>query len=649
MLGEKRTYISSKPDCSGKANLFTIIGSDLVHSEVHNRIPPFQHNHPVFIENRCLRNMKPRCNGAMVAVKEHHRTDWKFAVVSKITYITSSFVDLFVWNGLVDEVKGLPIFLTNKNLKYWEDYSTQFDLIRHQLESIDLFWLNQINGECPGDQLIKSDTINAIDGCYQASKSGPDYLLPLDSVPICASSKERITSRDDPVLPEIFKKWNENRKRGRHKCYPRFLTPPNFSVDNSVGQFTVYVEDTLHRTEVPDVLKDCLFVPFYTRPGTFSVITKKNYKALIRKYCDGVHIPSQVHDFEDHLRQISEQVVSYVVVDERNHINGVRIKLVSSTFFEGKNHCHDVRVKSSCIRVLFGNEMGPIEDGTGHLISWIIRDKKLNPVKITQADIRIFRKAYGIQGGFGHRSRCAVIGHNTYTGRRSYHCVSRPTPCEGTGEARNYNYHRSHFNPKYQPGAEKLSNQLARAASYSATWLDPIITGLCPFDKNDQDQVHLCRASIVTMGTPSKSLGFANSLHIDSCDVLCKEVREQRIDMVRQYINSRTGRIARKAKYAMDFIHKFGLGVPTSCVYQFIHDENGFQEDDAEVIQYFLLNGLGVCFRLGNHVAHSFYAFTMTHCTAVCMVVVDSTLYLRKNDNFTVFAWGSGGPKDGSK
>ena len=43
---------------------------------------------------------------------------------------------------------------------------------------------------------------------------------------------------------------------------------------------------------------------------------------------------------------------------------------------------------------------------------------------------------------------------------------------------------------------------------------------------------------------------------------------------------------------------------PTKCVYQFIYDENGSGE--TNIIQYFIMNGLGLCIKVDIYVAHMF-------------------------------------------
>jgi len=104
--------------------------------------------------------------------------------------------------------------------------------------------------------------------------------------------------------------------------------------------------------------------------------------------------------------------------------------------------------------------------------------------------------------------------------------------------------------------------------------------------------------------------------------------------------------VRRRASYALKWLEAFGLGTPTTCVYQFVHDSVEEEErQDLEIEQLFVMSGLGICVRLGSHIGHSFYGHVFKHCTAVGLVKRGGRLFFSLNDSrFTVFAWGGGGP-----
>ena len=62
-----------------------------------------------------------------------------------------------------------------------------------------------------------------------------------------------------------------------------------------------------------------------------------------------------------------------------------------------------------------------------------------------------------------------------------------------------------------------------------------------------------------------------------------------------------------------------GLGDPTICVYQLIFDEN--ENIDTNIIQYFIMHGLGLCIKLDSFVAHMFYEWLFSHNTAVPIAI----------------------------
>ena len=82
------------------------------------------------------------------------------------------------------------------------------------------------------------------------------------------------------------------------------------------------------------------------------------------------------------------------------------------------------------------------------------------------------------------------------------------------------------------------------------------------------------------------------------------------------------------------------MGDPTTSVYKFIYDEN--DSDDKKIIQYFIMDGLGLCIKVDSYVAHIFYAWSFSHNTAVSIAINKNRYLLSLNTNTTVFAWGYG-------
>ena len=95
-----------------------------------------------------------------------------------------------------------------------------------------------------------------------------------------------------------------------------------------------------------------------------------------------------------------------------------------------------------------------------------------------------------------------------------------------------------------------------------------------------------------------------------------------------------------RIQYANEFIQKLVIGDPTKCVYQLIYDEK--YSVDTNIIQYFIMHGLGLCIKVDSYVAHMFYEWSFSHNTAVPISVKTKKYFLYLNTNATVFAWGAG-------
>ena len=57
-------------------------------------------------------------------------------------------------------------------------------------------------------------------------------------------------------------------------------------------------------------------------------------------------------------------------------------------------------------------------------------------------------------------------------------------------------------------------------------------------------------------------------------------------------------------KYVKKFDDVLGIATPTTCCYQEI------QHQQCDMVQFFVMQGLGSCVRLGGYMSHHFYAPT---------------------------------------
>ena len=82
------------------------------------------------------------------------------------------------------------------------------------------------------------------------------------------------------------------------------------------------------------------------------------------------------------------------------------------------------------------------------------------------------------------------------------------------------------------------------------------------------------------------------------------------------------------------------MGDPTTSIYQLIYDDK--ESVDTEIIQYFIIRGLGLCIRVDSYVTHMFYAWQFSHNTAVPIAINKNKYFLFLNYHTAVFAWGAG-------
>ena len=81
-----------------------------------------------------------------------------------------------------------------------------------------------------------------------------------------------------------------------------------------------------------------------------------------------------------------------------------------------------------------------------------------------------------------------------------------------------------------------------------------------------------------------------------------------------------------KIEYANECIQNLGMSHPTTCVHQFIYDENN--NDEMKTMQYFLMHGLVLFIKVYSYVDHMFYVQSFSNNTEV-------TIDIKRNKYFT--------------
>ena len=142
------------------------------------------------------------------------------------------------------------------------------------------------------------------------------------------------------------------------------------------------------------------------------------------------------------------------------------------------------------------------------------------------------------------------------------------------------------------------------------------------------------RFLLVTMGTVA-DIGFSNCLHIDvgdsytrqECDVLDDDLNywEHLSGLEKQHSEYRTTVL----KYMTQFWKLLGWSTPTTCCYQHV-----LEDKEATIHQFFIMHGLGCCFKLCDYLSHHFYAYTFAHNTLVGIALLNEKVYLGNKKNW---------------
>jgi len=276
--------------------------------------------------------------------------------------------------------------------------------------------------------------------------------------------------------------------------------------------------------------------------------------------------------------------------------------------------------------------------------------KKVSTLNLFQInDVNNIHDAVG--PGFGPRERSFCVGINAYFGSRM---SSRPrvSPDYGRGEKLfKADYTRAHYS-----FPEKLAAMEKKLSFAGKSVVDAFL-------EDNQNYLSFvgpqtCNRSIWTSGTTTERtrritgaanenqlpkiivaknasvdfLGFCNTPHLDSCDMLSK-------GMVEEWL-SEISSMPKMLDYLKKFHKSIGIGLPTTCGYNLLGDKGG-----ANLAAFFCQYNF--CMPLGNNSAHHFYGWAFPHCTSL-PVLIGKEYRMRngpKQSPFIIAAWGQSGGK----
>ncbi len=115
------------------------------------------------------------------------------------------------------------------------------------------------------------------------------------------------------------------------------------------------------------------------------------------------------------------------------------------------------------------------------------------------------------------------------------------------------------------------------------------------------------------------TIDFECTNHVDKVD-LTSFVKHGMLDDLEEIINNPiiTNKWLEEAKNARSFLRCHDSSVPTTCCYQVLKDD---PDDEVEVIQFFCLPSLGICYRIKSFWSHCFMAACFSHLTSTPIYV----------------------------
>jgi len=279
----------------------------------------------------------------------------------------------------------------------------------------------------------------------------------------------------------------------------------------------------------------------------------------------------------------------------------------------------------SQIPLLMAHE-DPIQpfQSSGLLVSSWIRNITPHIGKITSRFIQMSLDCVG--RGYGNRVKSRCYGMNHYHGPRISD-ISTPSPVEGKGRSHMSEYFRNYFHNfhrflilhrKWNMFEEQIKKMAEKMDFYFTLLLSSIETS----DSIDFSRSP-CSIGIFTCGD-NKTLSFANEPHLDDGDKFTIEQVElvfHNLDSEIQKLDNIPNRFEEKKKkyrefqnYVTEFDQKLGLGVPTTCAYQHV-----LVAKEVQLIQFFLMEGLGCAVLIEDFVGHHFQGHAFVHHTSLCV------------------------------
>mmetsp|Transcript_7289 Transcript_7289/g.13285 ORF Transcript_7289/g.13285 Transcript_7289/m.13285 type:complete len:637 (-) Transcript_7289:103-2013(-) len=592
------------------------------------RIKPLQYS-VMYVPCVNLHKLPKHSRGALAAIRLNGCGSWFLSLILNLD--PPAPLALYKWNGKmkIHDSMLCPSYISDKKCSIWlGGLQNHFHCPQIlPLEDVELYFLNRVNGPGP----LQPGVINEYDSCVQSSYLGPD-TFPSHSLPpshlmkhliIPSGLNGRIPSFEFQSLVKLGIPVRE-RKRKRH------LRSKNQSKNEMQVTLPPYMthipKDTYDHISFPTIIVpatkqrlSCFSgyaFPYLKEPGLFALCSNVGKKSIQAK--SGILSPDE-HDQLLHSVQQSS-LKTRCFEDKKN----LRIRLVDDSEYQ---------------QLLVTEEKGALYDGPGVVVSIFIICAEAHPLELCLGHCNNIHRGYS--SGFGSRIRANSSGQSFYVGYRPPTSCCLSSPAQGPRSNSLFQYHRRYYNALYQPWTERLARRLAERASYLYSCLDPVGSYLNPLCLN-QTPIRGSRFILITQGNNSV-FGYANECHVDELDevktLTCK-VRKEISNQTLVESIEKSSEHRKRLDYANRWC-RLGIGSASTCAYQFVYRTESLK-DEIELVQYFILAGLGVSVRMSSFVVHMMYAHTFSHMTAMPLVIKSGKVYSKSNGDVNVFAWGAG-------
>jgi hypothetical protein len=251
--------------------------------------------------------------------------------------------------------------------------------------------------------------------------------------------------------------------------------------------------------------------------------------------------------------------------------------------------------------------------------SWVLGDPQVTSTQVLYPFLPAYKDTYG--SGYGSRPRSNCLDSvNSYRDRR-FNTRVHPSPFVKDEDIGLHQYYSASKQKSclLQMKLETILHQLANDATYVAERINPNIVRVTS---------GLATKLIATTG--QSLFSFFNGLHVDACDKITPPLKSSVFPL-------------KVIEEEEKMFTMADCSFPTTCGYQHVW-KHSCDMMKYTVIHHFVLPGLGLGISLEDGVCHHFQGGSFSHCTALCILLhntSDEVLSNNESEMFRIFGWGN--------